>query len=128
MSRRKVDRSVLVDAVTRSVGALVRRGEADYLDMLTELAGWIYNFQCVPPARETGAALIALAPVLPQEHLEDLAHGAVFYEHLRRKGNARADALADDVLRAAGVDVDRRNAEINAGSDRIIQQAAQAAH
>lgn len=113
MTRAKI-RAALVAAVERDVRWLVEHKMRGQLDALTELAGWIWNYQSVPPTRQLGKTLIALAPVLPMEHLEHLAHGAAFYRHHDQLGFDRADELADQVLRDAGVDVDRYNGDLAA--------------
>ena len=110
--RRKINRAALVDVITREVAYLARRGEVCCLDALTEIAGWIYNYDRPVPIKQAASVLAALAPVLPDRDLVDVAGTAVFHaQKCRGKTYDQAEAIEDDVLRAAGVDVDRRNAE-----------------
>lgn len=114
-STSKSVRASLVASIARDVEYLVKRDEFRKLEGLMETTGYLSN-QGSQSSRSLGDAIVALATVLDMRSLEDVAHVATFCRHInpnrRRKGDwDRANAIADEALRAAGVDVVLRNAK-----------------
>lgn len=128
-------RERLLEVITTNVRHLVNLGSLSSfrrLEGVEELTGWMSNLTH-STHEQLGQGIIALATIADRETLIQLAHGAVFYRHIRRSGHdgrrslskpgdwERANMLADDALRACGVDVDKRNAK--EARDEQIQRA-----
>lgn len=133
---RKSQRERLLAVVAENVSHLVQLGSIAAfrkLERIEEHTGYSCNFGTMTN-KQLGKAIVAFAGMTTREQLISTAHAAVFYRHLparrakkdwNRPNNAwdRADKLADDALRYCGVDVDKRNAKIEAESERIMRQA-----
>ncbi len=123
MSRKSI-REALMESVERDVAGLVRRDLLDELEHVLELTGYANNGHPVSSKR-LGRTIVALAGAIDRDILEGLAHGAAFYlARIAGAGYDRADAIGDQALRNAGVDVERRNAKIKADEERIIRPAS----
>jgi hypothetical protein len=117
--KRQSQRDQLLAVITENVRYLVRLGSLSAfrrLEEIEEATGF-----CTNRARQTheqlGKAVLAFASIADRHDLTQTAHCAVFCRHYR-KGNDdswhRADKLADDALRMCGIDVDKRNAKMEA--------------
>lgn len=122
-------RERLLEVIAVNVRYLVNLGSLSSfrrLEGIEELTGWMSN-RSYSTHKRLADGIEALASVADRETLIQVAHGAAFYRHFNPKrrsdcGWDLAAMIADDALRACGVDVDKRNAKAERDEQRAFER------
>lgn len=125
-------RQKLIDLITENVRIIAARGSQIAFERLEEIESFTgFLTDRSPQSCESLANyIIAFAAMASRNDLINTAHGAVFfriYNGKQHRSSAvwdHANTMADDALRACGVDVDARNERDARDEARMMAQAS----
>lgn len=123
MAKKDRIRQALIESIKRDVPVLLKIDRAHHLNEVMDLTGFMSNFT-THTAKDLAGAIVALAPLLAMEDLCNVAHAARHgVVRSRRRSYDYAQKVADDAVRACGVDVEKWDAAREANDRRLMAQA-----